>query len=140
VRESDLPILFVHQSDPEANRVAVFPARDEVAFNAHWERILKDPDVLLRTILYEGEVAGSIVMWEYSGKLLIGYWIDRNLWGRGVATAALTEFLRLVPSRPLHAYVAEANAASIRVLQKCGFTACGHSTHGGVEELLMQLG
>ena len=50
---------------------------------------------------------------------------DRALWGRGIATEALTAFLRLEQTRPLHAGVATHNAASIRVLQKCGFTLLG---------------
>ncbi|HMJ07102.1 MAG TPA: GNAT family N-acetyltransferase [Chthoniobacterales bacterium] len=39
-----------------------------------------------------------------------------------MATEALSAFLRLEQTRPLHAGVAKHNAASIRVLQKCGFT------------------
>jgi RimJ/RimL family protein N-acetyltransferase len=50
---------------------------------------------------------------------------DRALWGRGIATEALSAFLRLEQTRPLHAGVATHNAASIRVLQKCGFTLLG---------------
>ena len=42
--------------------------------------------------------------------------------GRGIATAALTAFLRLEQTRPLYAGVAKHDAASVRVLQKCGFT------------------
>jgi RimJ/RimL family protein N-acetyltransferase len=47
--------------------------------------------------------------------------IDRAFWGRGIATAALSAFLSLEQTRPLHAGVAKHNIASIRVLQKCGF-------------------
>ena len=41
--------------------------------------------------------------------------------GRGIATEALSAFLLLESTRPLYAGVAKHNAASIRVLQKCGF-------------------
>jgi RimJ/RimL family protein N-acetyltransferase len=37
---------------------------------------------------------------------------------------ALPAFLRLEPTRPLYAGVAPHNVASIRLLQKCGFTLC----------------
>ena len=37
---------------------------------------------------------------------------------------ALPAFLRLEQTRPLYAGVAPHNIASIRVLQKCGFTLC----------------
>jgi RimJ/RimL family protein N-acetyltransferase len=62
------------------------------------------------------------VSWNSHGQREIGYWIDRAYWGRGVATAALSTFLRLEQTRPLYAGVAKHNAASLRVLQKCGFT------------------
>ena len=42
VREDDLPILFEHQRDPEANAMAAFPARDREAFMEHWTKILSD--------------------------------------------------------------------------------------------------
>jgi hypothetical protein len=41
------------------------------------------------------------------------------------ATETVSAFLRLEQTRPLHAGVATHNAASIRVLQKCGFTLLG---------------
>jgi len=42
VTEADLPILFDQQLDPEANRMAAFPARDRDAFMAHWTKIMAD--------------------------------------------------------------------------------------------------
>jgi hypothetical protein len=41
--------------------------------------------------------------------------------GRGIATAALSAFLSLEHTGPLYAGVAKRNAASIRLLEKCGF-------------------
>lgn len=38
VQESDLPIFFEQQLDPEAARMAAFPARDRDAFMAHWRK------------------------------------------------------------------------------------------------------
>ena len=43
VEERDLPILFAYQDDPEANRMAAFPARDRDAFIAHWRGISASP-------------------------------------------------------------------------------------------------
>jgi len=40
VTAGDLPAFFEHQRDPEANRMAAFPARDRDAFMAHWAKIL----------------------------------------------------------------------------------------------------
>jgi len=42
VIETDLPVFFEHQRDPEATAMADFPARDREAFDAHWERVLGD--------------------------------------------------------------------------------------------------
>lgn len=39
-----------------------------------------------------------------------------------MATAALRLFLGIVTTRPLYAFAVKHNVASIRVLEKCGFT------------------
>jgi RimJ/RimL family protein N-acetyltransferase len=51
----------------------------------------------------------------------VGYWLGREFWGKGIATRALVEFLKVVAERPLYARVAKHNIASFRVLEKCGF-------------------
>ncbi len=122
VEADDLPLFFEHQRDPIAVAMVAFRSRDRAAFDQHWEKLLADESLLKKTIVADGKVAGNIGSWLSEGKREIGYWIDRALWGRGVATEALSAFLRLEQTRPLHAGVAKHNAASIRVLQKCGFT------------------
>jgi RimJ/RimL family protein N-acetyltransferase len=138
VAESDLPIFFEHQRDPDANHMAAFPARDWDAFMAHWTKILGDDTVIKKTILFDGQVAGNIVRFEQSGEPQVGYWIGKEHWGKGIATRALSEFLGHVKARPLYAHVAKHNIASIRVLEKCGFTICGEgmtSSYAGGEEV-----
>ncbi|MGZ4461818.1 MAG: GNAT family N-acetyltransferase [Gaiellaceae bacterium] len=121
VAESDLTVFFEHQREPEATRMALFPARERAAFDAHWRRVLADGEVTKKTVLDEGEVAGNIVVFERDGKRLVGYWIGREHWGKGLATRALAELLAQESARPLHAWVATTNLGSIRVLEKCGF-------------------
>ena len=75
-----------------------------------------------QTILVDGQVAGNIGSWPQDGVRLVGYWIGKEYWGKGVATRALAAFLHLVTERPLHAHVAKHNVGSIRVLEKCGFS------------------
>ena len=146
VREDDLPVFFEHQRDPDANAMAAFPARDREAFLAHWTKILSDDTGMKMTVLFGGRVAGNVVSWEQSGVRKIGYWIGKEYWGRGIATRAVSQFLRLETARPLHAHVAKRNVASIRVLQKCGFTITGDArvpadeTGEEIEELLLTLG
>jgi RimJ/RimL family protein N-acetyltransferase len=122
VEAGDLPLFFAHQQDAEAAAMAAFPSRDRAAFDQHWAKTLADPANLVRTVVVDDEVAGNVCSFTRDGLREVGYWIDRAYWGRGVATAALTAYLRLEQTRPLYAGVAEHNAASIRVLQKCGFT------------------
>jgi len=146
VRFADLPLFFRHQLDPEAVRMAAFPARNELEFYAHWKGILRDPRVVKRTIVHDARIAGNLVGFEQSGRTLIGYWLGREHWGKGVATRALGEFLQIVQQRPVYAFVAKRNRASLRVLQKCGFTVvdegAGVPPPGGeaIPELALVLG
>ncbi len=125
VEADDLPLFFEHQRDPIAVALVAFRSRDRAAFDQHWEKLLADDSCMKKTIVADGQVAGNIGSWLSEGKREIGNWIDRAFWGRGIATEALSAFLRLEQTRPLHAGVATHNAASTRVLQKCGFTFLG---------------
>ncbi len=122
VEDDDLEIFFEQQSDPEANRIAAFPARDREAFFTHWKsKVLSDPSATVRTVVADGHIAGSIVCWEESRKHMIGYWYGRDFWGSGIATRALIVFLNLIQVRPLYANPVAGNTGSIRVLEKGGF-------------------
>ncbi len=145
VTEVDLPIFFAQQLDPDANQMAGFAARDRATFMAHWTRILGDETITKKTILYDGQVAGNVVSFVQSGKREVGYWLGKECWGKGVATKALAAFLGHVRERPLYAHVAKHNIASLRVLEKCGFTITagdkGFPDSGGegVEEFILTL-
>ena len=132
VAESDLPIFFEQQLDPEATAMAAFPSRDREAFDTHWAKIMADEMVILKTILYNGQVAGSIVSWEMDGNQEVGYWLGREYWGKGIATQALAEYLGIVTTRPLFAHVAKHNVASRRVLEKCGFKVIGEDKYTNI--------
>ena len=67
VAEDDLPVFFEHQMDADANRMAGFPPRDRDAFMAHWNTILRDASVVVRTILLDGQVAGNVVAFDLRG-------------------------------------------------------------------------
>src|SRR3990172_2117359 len=111
VIETDLPIFFEQQIDPEATQMADFPSRDKDAFMAHWTRITADDSVLVKTILFNGSVAGNIVCFEQLGEREVGYWLGKEYWGKGIATRALEEFLKHVDVHPLYAHVAKHNTA-----------------------------
>src|SRR5688572_15280601 len=113
--------------------MANFPARDRDTFMAHWTKILRDDTGVVRTIELEGLVTGNVVSWVHDDERDVGYWIGREHWGKGIATAALTAFLTQVHMRPLFAHVAENNLGSIRVLEKCGFANLGPVSVEGEE-------
>ncbi len=125
VQPADLALFFEHQRDPLACQMADFPAREREPFFAHWASILVNPQVTARTILADGGVAGNIVCWRQGSRRLVGYWLERQHWGRGIATRALAAFVALLGARPLFAYVAAHNLTSQRVLEKCGFAPLG---------------
>jgi RimJ/RimL family protein N-acetyltransferase len=125
VIDSDLPIFFEQQIDPEATHMAAFPSRQKEAFLAHWAKILHDETVLIKTIVFEEPVAGYILSFVIDGKREVGYWLGKKYWGKGIATKALAEFLPYVKERPLYAHVAKHNVASRRVLEKCRFNISG---------------
>jgi RimJ/RimL family protein N-acetyltransferase len=141
VTQEDLPIFFEHQLDAEATRMAAFPSRDRDAFMAHWARIMNNETGILNTILADDTVAGNVVYWEAAGEPNIGYWLGKTHWGKGIASAALAQFLTKIEARPVYAHVAKHNVASIRVLQKCGFQLAREDMCDGDdgEELVMEL-
>jgi RimJ/RimL family protein N-acetyltransferase len=124
MRDDDLPVLFEQWADPVAAHMAAFTAPDHMdrdAFERRWSRLRADESVINRVIVVDGEVAGTIGSWGGPDEREVTYWIGRSYWGKGIATAALNAFLAVDTTRPLHARVASDNAASQRVLEKCGF-------------------
>ena len=60
--------------------------------------------------------ATSNDIWE------IGYWLARHAWGKGYATEVVRAVVDTTRPAKLSAKVFVDNPASLRVLQKCGFT------------------
>ncbi len=123
VEVADLPAFYEQQADPESVAMADVPSRGRGDFMAHWRRIMADETTVLRAVVAEGRLAGHVTSWSDGDRRLVGYWVDRAHWGRGLATRALAGLLDLIDERPLYAHVAPHNAASRRVLEKCGFEA-----------------
>lgn len=142
VVEEDLPTFYEHQADPAVAAMAGFTPRDHDAFFLHWRtKVLGDPANRKMAVLADGVLAGNVVAFDREGKRLIGYWYGREAWGRGIASAALREFLKLETQRPLYAWVIPTNAASMRVLEKNGFVRGElRVDEKGVAEILFTLG
>ncbi len=128
VEDADLDVLFRAQQDPVARWMVAFTSPDgddRVAFDAHWARIRADPTVVARAILADDRVTGSIVRFEQDGHVEVGYWLDRSAWGRGIGRRALALFVAEIHDRPLLAWVAADNVASLMVLEHAGFRVIG---------------
>ena len=134
--------------DEQANYLAAFTVEnptDREAFGARWQRIMDNDAILKMAILHETKVVGHIASFERFGERELTYWLGRSNWGRGLATTAVCDFLRLERTRPLWARVANDNAGSVRVLEKNGFVKTGTETAFAqarkteIEEFIFQL-
>ena len=138
---ADLEAMFHFQLDPEAAYMAAFMAKDyqdQAAYIEKYTRLLADPTINLQTILLDGKVVGSVSKYMMEDEAQITYGIDRQHWGKGIATEALRQFLALEPARPIWGRTAFDNVGSQRVLERCGFEKVAEDkwfahARGGVE-------
>lgn len=76
--------------------------------------------------VFVGSVGAEFGLGEKRKQLGIGYWIGRLYWGKGIATAALAlfvdELFHTTDAVRLQAWVYADNTASMKVLEKSGFT------------------
>jgi RimJ/RimL family protein N-acetyltransferase len=98
---------------------------DGPEFDARMARLRSSPEVIVRAITREGELVGSIASFVIDGRTEVAYWIDRSVWGLGIASRALELFVQAIGSRPLYASIASDNLGSLRVLTKVGFAIVG---------------
>jgi RimJ/RimL family protein N-acetyltransferase len=148
LQPEDLDQFFEHQQDPEANLMAAFTARnpaDRGVFDHHWGSIINDPKVIVRTIEHDGEVAGSILVFENDTIPEISFWTARRHWGQGITTSAVDAFLAEYTARPLRARVPQDNIGSIKILERLGFKVIeesadfSHARAAVVKEYIMEL-
>ncbi len=100
-----------------------FPATP--AFTLRW---MKTPEAKAGQVLVievDGQFAGMIGGMSRG----IGYMLGRSFWGRGIATWAVREMVqRMFEGSDISEVTASAwqdNAASVRILEKCGFKPVG---------------
>ena len=124
VEDADLDALFAQMSDPESVWMAAFTPRDpadRAAFEAHMKRVLASPDTTLLAVTRDGDLVGSIGCFVMDGETDITYWVDRAVWGQGIASRAVAAFLEVVTERPLYGRAASDNLGSLAVLRRAGF-------------------
>ena len=122
-RDDDADAVFDMERDPASVYQAAFGPEhpdDRAAFDARWQRVRSGAGIA-KIIEVDGHVAGSVVSFIADERRYVGYWIARPYQGRGIASTALAQFIRSIDEQQLWAWVAEDNAASRRVLERCGF-------------------
>ncbi|GAA0898422.1 GNAT family N-acetyltransferase [Pseudonocardia zijingensis] len=127
----DLRTLFLWESNREAVTMAAFTRSDpsdRSAFDSHYERIMANPDVMLRAIEEDRRLVGMIGSFTVEGDRELTYWVDPGLWGRGIASAGVQAFLLIEPIRPLFARVARHNLGSATVVARAGFARIGRES------------
>ena len=143
-RESDADSLQRHAN----NRAVSMHLRDRFPFPYDLEQargflgwITKQPSPTAWAIEVGGEAAGGIGVEMHSDvervSAEIGYWLGESVWGRGIATEAVTgvtaeAFTRFEITR-LYAVPFADHAASIRVLEKAGYVREGHLRQSAIK-------
>jgi len=108
---------FPHPYTPEDARTWVQIAND-------------DPNILNLAIVFNGEVVGGMGLALkddiYYRSAEIGYWLGEAFWNKGIATEATKALMRFAFQHydicRVYAGVFAYNKASMRVLEKAGFT------------------
>jgi ribosomal-protein-alanine N-acetyltransferase len=147
-QKEDLEAFFQFQLDQEANYLAAFTAKDPNDKEAYIEKYSRhsiDPTINMQTIRINDQIVGSVAKFMMRGETEITYWIDKQYWGKGVATTALKELLKLEETRPIYGRVAFDNYGSQKVLEKCGFEKIGmdkgfaNARQAEIEEFIYKL-
>jgi RimJ/RimL family protein N-acetyltransferase len=148
IDDADLDALFDQMRDPESVRMAAFTAKDpddRETFDSRMAKSRTAPDGTVRAVISDGRLVGSIASFVMDGEPEITYWIDRSVWGQGIASQAVALLLDAVRVRPIYARAASDNVGSLKVLQRAGFRVIGTATsyanarRSDIEETVLRL-
>jgi RimJ/RimL family protein N-acetyltransferase len=132
---ADAAALAPALRDPAVGPEAGLPPFDERELAA-WIRqgvpqLRASGFILPLAVLDGGEPVGGAMLTRHDpirGQVELGYWLLRSAWGRGIATRvvrALAEHAFSTGLARVEATVRPANEASVRVLERAGFTREG---------------
>ena len=132
-RKEDMPSLVVHANNHRISRNLRdgFPHPYTRQDAVNWlEMVAANRDDLILAIEVDGEAAGGIGIhhmkdvYRFNGE--IGYWLSEKHWGRGIMSDAVGAMVEHAFTKThwlrLFATIFENNPASMRVLEKNGFT------------------
>ena len=131
VRYVPYPPLTRDQAAERSGTIATMTAIDDEAQNLRFAVVLPETE----------EVIDDVSMWSSPSDRLqaeIGYVFNARFHGRGYATEAVTEILRIgFEEAGLHRITANAdarNAASVRVMERAGMRREAHFVQGSYEK------
>jgi RimJ/RimL family protein N-acetyltransferase len=143
--ETDAESLQRHAN----NREVSIQLRDRFPFPYGMEQARKfltwigtQPSPTVWAIEVNGEAAGGIGIEVHTDvervSAEIGYWLGQSVWGRGVATEALTavtaEVFKRFEITRLFAVPFADHIASVRVLEKAGYVREGHLRQSAIKD------
>ena len=120
----DLAGLHAIMSDQETMRYWSTPPHDDLETTRQWllSMIAAPPEVSDDFIITcDGETVGKVGAWRLPE---VGFLLSRRLWGKGYAIEALRAYIARAFQRGASHLVADVdprNAASLGVLNRCGF-------------------
>lgn len=136
--ELDACIVRTEASDPELSqayremRSGCLAKPEQYLWYAPWKFVLRDGGAQIGDVCFKGL--------PENGQPEIGYGLEPEYWGRGYATEGVRALCRwaLAQSgiRAVEAETLADNAASIRVLEKLGFSRTGETGEEGPRFLL----
>jgi RimJ/RimL family protein N-acetyltransferase len=143
--ESDAAALHRHADDREVS----MHLRDRFPYPYSLEQarsflgwITKQPSPTVWAIEVAGEAVGGIGIELHSDvervSAEVGYWLGRAHWRRGIATEALkavtAEAFKQFEITRLYAVPFADHAASVRVLEKCGYVREGRMRQSAIKD------
>lgn len=138
-RLSDAAAMHRLMSHARAMRYWSTPPHDRLKQTEEWMASMVDAPTALSDdfiVTLDGALIGKLGAWRLPE---IGFLLDPDLWGRGLASEALAAFIarrRLLRSSELTADVDPANGRSLKLLERAGFRETGRAVRtwniGGV--------
>lgn len=130
LKKEDIHYLLDLESDPEVQRFSFYGVKDYSLVETIIDEMLLDYEkynlpCFLIFNLESGEFMGraGFFMWK-TGDTEVGYSFHKKFWGNGFATEVLTKLLEWAKTHVTAEYIdaccAVENAASIRIVEKCG--------------------
>jgi len=147
MQEDDIPMLLAMESDPEVMRYSTGVKPADQARRQELLAWLREPLTRLGhwAIAIDGAAVGWVSLVPLAGtdSIQLAYRLQRTAWGRGYASEAakqLCEYAwRELEVAELVAVVWPDNRASVRVLEKLGFTLRARERHYGRETIVYAL-